>query len=131
MEQAIELMVAISLFIVGLSYIFNPKDWMEWLKKIQKDGKASSLKIGSLNLLLGTFITAFHWVWEGVSIIVTLIGVIGIFKGIIYLMFPGWLPHKLSFFVKQESEMMTLIGLITVVIAIFIFYSWCGGDCLV
>jgi ABC-type uncharacterized transport system permease subunit len=47
-------------------------------------------------LFLSSFIVAFHPVWHGPFMIVTLIGVLGLIEGGLYLLFPGALRRILG-----------------------------------
>lgn len=90
MEQALELIVGVSFLIVGLSVLFNQKEWINFIDYDEKKGSWVVIVVGIADLLFGSFIMAFHWVWNGIGVI-TIIGAILFLRGVIHLLFPRWL----------------------------------------
>lgn len=124
MEQSIQFMTSISLIIFGLSYLTSANDWIMWIEHLERQGRRASLTLGSVNLLIGSFILAFHWIWQGWPLLVSLIGVIALVKAGTYLLCPGWLPAKLSKIHKQLPGWLKISGLILIIAGIVIGYYW-------
>lgn len=129
MEQAVQFMAGISLLLVGLSYLLRADDWKKWLTKAEKDGRHASLVFGSINVLIGSFIVAFHHVWEGIPLILTIIGIIAVFKGAVYILFPQWLPTKLKYLSKNIKPILRVSGLILAVIGVLLLREACPKEC--
>lgn len=96
MEQSIQLMAGICFLVLGISYMMRPKDWISWLDNLQSKGRRGSLSLGIFALVFGSFIVAFHPVWQGIPLLLTLLGLLAIIKGITLVLFPGWLPAQLE-----------------------------------
>lgn len=124
MELSIQFMAGVSLTLLGLSYLIATKDWIMWIENLERQGRKASLTIGSINLLIGSFILAFHWVWQGWPLLVTLIGAMALLKAATYLLCPGWLPAKLSKIHKQLPGWLKTSGITLSIIGMVIVYSW-------
>lgn len=84
---------------------------------------------GALTLLAGCFIVSFHWVWQGMAIIVSLTGVILVLKGAIYLLYPNWLPVKLATLEHHDlKKLIRLSGIVIIILAGAILYEWSGAN---
>lgn len=124
MEQSIQCMAGVSLILFGLSYLVATRDWIMWIEHLERHGRRASLTLGSLNLLIGSFILAFHWVWQGWSMLVSAIGVIALIKGTVYLLCPGWLPKKLSILHKKLANWLKVSGILLAVLGVLILHNW-------
>lgn len=122
MEQAVEIMAGISLLAVGLSYLFRPKDWAVWLEAVREQDRSASLSFGMISILIGSFIAGFHWVWDGMAMIVTIIGVIFIIKGSVYMLFPGWLPAKITMLMPRYNPLLRVSGIVLIALALAVLY---------
>lgn len=125
MEQSIELMVGIVFFVLGLSYMLRADDWTVALDHIQKKGRRASLTIGSILIFWGSFLLAFHWVWQGLPILATIIGLILTVKGTVYLLFPSWLSAKITILERHNlNSAFRISGFLTIIVALVILYGW-------
>ncbi len=68
---------------------------------------------------MGTFIVAFHFVWEGPMILVTLYGVAQLGKGFLYLMIPS-IGLKSIEQVRGKSEKFKWVGLVMFALSILL-----------
>lgn len=107
-----------------ISYMLHPGLWHMWLSRIEQDGRLSSLRIGGLNLMIGSFIVAFHPIWTGIPVILSVIGAIALAKGIIYLLFPQWLPAKLSYVVQRPGSLLRITGLFLAIFGFLLLDHW-------
>lgn len=124
MEYAIELMVGICFLVLGLSIFLRTHDWIGWVGHIKQQGRNASLVLGVVNLLLGSFILAFHWVWEGLAMIVTIFGVLFTFRSVILLLCPGFLPKMLECLTPRLNGVFKLAGVIVTLIGAIVLYDW-------
>lgn len=88
MDIAIERLVAISFFVLGLSHIFQPRAWVEFFIRFRDKGTVGSLQLGLFHLPLGLLIVSFHNIWHGLPIVVTIIGWGQLLKSFLYLTYP-------------------------------------------
>ena len=74
MEIAIERLVALSCFVIGLSHIVQPRAWAELFIDWRSKGTTGVFYTGLLHFNIGALVVAFHNVWRGLPMIVTLLG---------------------------------------------------------
>lgn len=96
MEHAVQMMAGIAFVVLGVSYLTKTADWIDWLAALQEKGRRGSLSLGLWAVIGGGFVLAFHPVWQGVPLILTLLGTLAVIKGTTLLLFPGWMPGKLA-----------------------------------
>lgn len=122
MITSVEIMVGLIFVILGASILMRPAAWEALIRRIINGNSQNALlAIGGINLLLGAFIIAFHWVWYGMSMIVTLIGVLLFLRGSCTLLFPGYIQ---SLFPKFESRINAVIrysGMFAVILGLLSF----------
>lgn len=124
MEHAVAFMAGSSFLVIGLSLLFRPGAWMEWLEAVKKQGKRAALTIGMCEILLGGLIVGFHWKWEGLPLVLTIIGAWAMLEGAFYLLFPGMLGVILRWMKPHWRWMMPVGGIITLVLAGAILCEW-------
>jgi hypothetical protein len=82
MEQATQVFAAIGFLVIGLSHLGQPKAWVAFYQALAARGTPGAFLEGFLLLNLGAFIVAFHNVWHGPALVLTLIGWAQILKGL-------------------------------------------------
>ena len=87
-EQATEVFAAVYLFVVGLSHLLQPQVWVEFFAWMREKGRAGMLVEGLMSLGFGALIVAFHNVWSGLAVVLTLIGWGQVLKGTLRLVAP-------------------------------------------
>jgi len=105
------------------TFAHDVADWLAWITHLQAQGHTTSLVMGSVNLLLGSFIVAFHRVWQGIALIVTVFGVLFLFRSVALLFFPGFLPKMLKKLAPRSGGLVRVSGLIIVIVAAALFYD--------
>lgn len=80
-EQATQLFAAIGFLVIGLSHFARPKLWVSFYQALAARGSSGVFLEGFLLLNFGALIVAFHNVWEGPAIVLTLIGWSQVLKG--------------------------------------------------
>jgi len=82
MEQAVQLFAAISFLVIGLSHLSQPKSWVAFYQALAARGTPGAFIEGFLLLNFGAIIVAFHNVWHGPALVLTLIGWAQVLKGL-------------------------------------------------
>ena len=82
MQQAIQLFAAISFLVIGLSHLAQPKAWVAFYQALAARGTAGVFLEGFLLLNFGAIIVAFHNVWHGPALVLTVIGWAQVLKGL-------------------------------------------------
>src|SRR3712207_3941761 len=88
-EIAIERLVALCCLVIGLSHIVQPRAWAELFIQWREKGTPGVFYTALLHFTFGAVIVAFHNVWRGIPIIVTLLGWGWTVKGFVYLVYPA------------------------------------------
>jgi hypothetical protein len=81
MEQATQVFAAISFLVIGLSHLARPKSWVAFYQDLAARGDTGAFVEGFLLLSFGAIIVAFHNVWHGPALVLTLIGWAQVLKG--------------------------------------------------
>ncbi len=74
MESAIEIFATINFAIIGFSHIFQHRAWAEFFVLLSKQGRPGAFANGLVTLVTGSLIVAFHNVWTGIPVVLTIIG---------------------------------------------------------
>jgi hypothetical protein len=88
-ERAVEGLVAVCLFGVGLSHLVQPLAWVEFFVWLRGQGRCAVFLEGLLTLNFGALVVAFHNVWTGLPVVVTVLGWGMVLKGVVRLSTPG------------------------------------------
>jgi hypothetical protein len=88
MEQATQVFAAIAFLVIGLSHLAQPKAWVAFFQALAARGTPGVFAEGFLLLNFGAFVVAFHNVWHGPGVVLTLIGWSQLLKGIGRFVFP-------------------------------------------
>lgn len=110
METSVEKLVAINLLVIGLSHILQPGVWVRFFIVFREKGKVGSFLNGFLHFPLGAFIVAFHNVWHGMPMIVTIIGWGLLIKSTLYFTWPKHGARMLSTVKLERSWHFAVAG---------------------
>ncbi len=123
MEQSVEIMAGIAFLVFGLSYFLHAHDWINWLESIRSGGRQYSLAIGAVHILLGSFVVAFHWVWDGwAAMVLTIMGIWAIAEGVVYLLFPDCLARFMGWMAPYYKSVLRGFGIVIIVLALALLY---------
>ena len=123
METAVERLAAICILITGLSHIIQPRAWAEFFIMLREKEKVGSLLAGLLHFPLGVIIVAFHNVWHGLPMVVTIMGWGLLLKSLLYLVYPRHGMRMLARVSAERSWEFVLAGVGAVVLSGLIFFS--------
>jgi hypothetical protein len=82
MEQATQVFSAVTLLVIGLSHLLQPKVWVGYYQALAAQGSAGAFVEGFLCLSFGGIIVGFHNVWHGPALLLTLLGWAQVLKGL-------------------------------------------------
>ena len=74
MERSVEVLAVILFGVIGLSHLVQPKAWVDYFILIRNKGEAGAFVDGFLHLPLAGAIVAFHNVWSGIPVVLTVLG---------------------------------------------------------
>ena len=117
MEQAIQVFALINLTVVGLSHVLQPRTWAEFFVGLRENGRAGVLAVGFMSLWFGSLIVAFHNVWSGLPIVLTILGWAQVLKGLLYFTAPGYGLKKMGLVSIERSRMFMAPGVALLIVA--------------
>lgn len=82
MQQGTQVFAAVSLMVVGLSHLAQPKAWSAFYQDLAARGTVGVFLEGFFVLNFGVIIVAFHNVWHGPALLLTLLGWAHVLKGV-------------------------------------------------
>ena len=120
MAEHLRSFVAICFFVIGVSHIVQHRAWSEFFALLRRQGRPGAFANGFLSLSTGALIVSFHNVWEGIPLVLTLIGWGMVLKALVVFAFPSWglrsmaqvPPEKSWKFVIGGFMMLAISGLL-------------------
>jgi len=122
-ERAVEVFAIIHLTTMGLSHVFAHRAWAEFFVLLREKGEPGVLVAAFLSLGFGSIVVAFHPVWSGIPLVLTIYGWSQVLKGLIYFTFPSFGLRKLGIVSIERSRMLVIPGAGLLVLAALIASS--------
>ena len=119
-EIAIQKLLAISCFVIGLSHMVQPRAWAQLFIGWRDKGTVGVFYTGLLHFAFGVVIVAFHNVWRGLPLLVTILGWAWTMKGLLYLCFPSIGRKSLSRVSLDRAHEFVIAGAVLLLIALVI-----------
>jgi uncharacterized protein YjeT (DUF2065 family) len=82
MERSIELYACLQFLIIGLSHMLQPRVWVAFFVALRERGLVGVFINGFISLIFGSLVVAFHNVWTGLPMALTIIGWAQVLKAI-------------------------------------------------
>jgi hypothetical protein len=120
---AIEELVALSFLAMGLSHLLQPRAWAKFFVRFREKGAVGNLQIGLLHLPLGLLIVSFHNIWQGIPLVVTLIGWSQLLKSLVYLTYPKHGLRMLAYVSVEQSWRFAVAGIFSIALSGLIAFS--------
>jgi len=95
---------------MGLSHVVAHRGWAEFFILLREKGTAGVFVVGFLSLGFGSVVAAFHPMWSGPAIVLTLLGWGQVLKGLIYFSFPAYGHRKLEMVSTERSRLFMIPG---------------------
>lgn len=124
MEHAVAFMAGVSYLVLGPSMMIRWQDWSHWLRHMRERGRTAALMIGAWHLAIGSFIVGFHWQWEGMRMLLTVLGAKAIFEGFVYTLFPSTTLALLKWLEPYHRVLLPLSGLIVFLLSPLFLCEW-------
>jgi uncharacterized protein YjeT (DUF2065 family) len=128
-EAAVERLAALVFLVTGLSHLLAPRAWVRLFAAFAAQGESAGLLNGLLHLPLGLAIAAFHPVWKGPGLAITLIGWALLAKATAQLSFPRLAERSLALAAGEGAEArLRLAGLVSLAVGSAIAWvAWGAG----
>ncbi len=123
MEIAVERLVAVCCLAIGLSHLLQPRAWAELFIRWREQGDVGVFYTALLHFPIGVFIVAFHNVWRGIPLVVTLLGWGWMVKGLLYFCYPKHGRRMLDRVSLERAWEFAIAGAVLLLLAALITYS--------
>ena len=88
MERAIEIYAGIQFLVIGLSHVCQPRAWVDFFVLLRSKGLPGVFANAFLSLVFGAIIVAFHNVWTGLPMVLTIVGWAQVVKSLVGFVLP-------------------------------------------
>jgi hypothetical protein len=122
MERAIQIYAIINFAVIGISHTFQPRAWVDFFVWLRERGEAGVFATAFLSLMFGSIVVAFHNVWSGIPIVLTIVGWSQVIKALIYFTFPAFGLRKLQIPSHDRANVFVLPGILFMVLAAVLGY---------
>ena len=122
MEQATQLFAAISFLVIGVSHLGQPKAWVAFYQALAARGTPGVFLEGFLLLNFGAFIVAFHNVWHGPALVLTLIGWAQVLKGLVRFLAPQAALRVMQRITPERASYFQVGGVVALLISGFLWW---------
>ena len=122
METSVEKLTALFFLVTGLSHLLQPRVWVQFFIMLREKGEVGSFLNGFVHFPLGAFIVAFHNVWHGIPMIVTIVGWGLVLKSTLYFIWPRHGVRMLGTVKMERSWHFVVAGVLSIALAGVILY---------
>jgi len=116
--RAIEIFAVIQLTLVGLSHVFHHRAWARFFIELRALRYSGVFLHGFLSLAFGAMILAFHHVWSGMPLVLTIVGVLYLMKTVQCFMSPNVSLGSLNRVTLERSRVFIGVGVFFLLIAL-------------
>ena len=128
MERAVQLFAVVNFTVIGLSHILRPRVWADFFAWLCERGEAGVFANAFLSLVFGSIIVAFHNVWTGIPLVLTLVGWLQVAKALVYFTFPAFGLRKMRIPSDKEPRLFAVPGIGFLVLAALLGYHLLTGQ---
>ncbi len=121
-ETSIQIFAIIHLTTIGLSHIVAHRAWAEFFVQLRSKGKPGVFVVAFMSLGFGSIVAAFHPVWSGIPLVLTLLGWAQVLKGLLYFCLPAVGLRGLERVSMERSRMFMVPGFAFVAFAGLLLY---------
>src|SRR5215211_8352980 len=117
MERAIEIFAVIQLTVIGLSHIVFHRAWAEFFIWLREKGTAGAFANGFTSLAFGSIVVAFHQVWSGIPLVLTIFGLLSVVKAAHCFLLPAAALRSMQRVSLDRSREFVVAGVVSLAIA--------------
>lgn len=114
--RAVEVFAGINLIVVGVSHALQPKAWSAFFALLHSKGAPGSFLNGFLSLGMGSIIVAFHSVWSGPPMVLTIYGCALVAKGAFALAFPAQGLRSMERGIEMPQRKWVIAGVLLILL---------------
>jgi len=122
MERAVQIFAAINFLAMGLSHIVQHRAWKEFFVFLHARGNVGNFINAFLALGMGSLIFAFHRVWNGIPLLLTLYALASLAKGSLFLVAPQLGLRSMENATNKDSRLFILPGVMLTALGAALLY---------
>ena len=127
MERALEIFAVVQLTVIGVSHIVHHRAWAEFFIWLRAKGEPAAFANGFLSLTMGSMILAFHRVWSGLPLVLTIFGVLNLIKAAQCFLLPDLSMRMMNRVSLERSREFVSAGVVALAVAAVTAYSLVRG----
>ena len=109
-QTSVQIFAIIHLATMGFSHIVAHRAWAEFFILLRSKGHPGVFVVAFLSLGFGSIVAAFHPVWSGIPLVLTLLGWAQVLKGLLYFCLPALGLRRLELVSLERSRMFMVPG---------------------
>jgi hypothetical protein len=117
MERAVEVFAVIQLAIIGVSHVVFPREWARFFIWLRERGLAGAFANGFTSLAFGSVVVAFHPVWSGIPLVLTVFGLLNLAKAAVCFLLPERALRSMRRVSLDRSREFIVAGVVSLVVA--------------
>lgn len=121
--HSVQFLAALHLLVMGLSHILHPQVWTRFFLLLQRQGTSGSFIHGFITFGFGTLIVAFHDVWTGIPLLLTVLGWLYVLKGTIVFLLPELGRRSLGLVRAERARMFVAPGVVLTSLGLLLGYD--------
>lgn len=122
MKTSVQMLVAVSYFVIGVSHIAQPRAWAESFIALREQGKTGAFVNGIIHFPLGPLIVSFHNVWTWPEVVLTVVGWSLVLKAFLIFVHPRHAMRTLARVATERAWGFAVAGVFAVGLAGFCVY---------
>jgi hypothetical protein len=123
MERAVEVFAVIQLAIIGVSHVVFPREWARFFIWLRERGLVGAFANGFTSLAFGSVVVAFHPVWSGIPLVLTVFGLLNLVKTAVCFLFPERALRSMRRVSLDRSREFIVAGVVSLVVATVTAYG--------
>ena len=123
MERALEIFAVVQLTVIGLSHIVFHRAWAEFFVWLTAKGRAGAFANGFMSLAFGSMVVAFHQVWSGLPMVLTIVGVLNLVKAAMCFLMPDLALRSMGRVSLARSRQFIGAGVVALAMAAVTAFS--------
>ncbi len=109
--------------VFGISHLVQPRVWVQFFIEVRKQGEVGSFINALVHFPFGALIVAFHNVWHGIAMVLTLIGWSLVLKCLVSFVFPRYGLKMLSRLSLERAWEFAAAGVVLLALSALLLFS--------
>lgn len=111
METGLQIAFSIQFAVLGAAHVLQPRALVDFHILLASKREAGVIFIALLSLITGSLLVAFHNIWSGIPIVLTVFGWAQLAKGTLYLLHPTFGLRQIARVTPERTNQFRLPGI--------------------